>query len=159
MSIQQVVTMSQIGSSMPGLQPREAEFSSSSEDEGTIASGDDGNDDEDDDNDTSIQGSISQDCSNGFSLGAFDCHNTIPLPTSTHIVPPVSCVVIPNDSNDANSSTAAPINKRVGPAGRIPVRIQQDCFAHVDDVICHKPSLLNIGGEPIHNWAQFVDTL
>jgi hypothetical protein len=147
---------SSIDSNMPGLQPREAEFSSSSEDEDTIASGDSDNDDDHDD--ASIQGSISGDCSNGFALDAFDLHNTIPLSTSTHMVPPVSCVVIPNDENDVNASTSAPITKRVDPAGRIPIRVQQDCFAHVDDVICHKPSLPNIGGEPIHNWAQFVDT-
>jgi hypothetical protein len=150
---------SSIDSNMPGLQQREAEFSSSSEDEDTIASDDNNNND--DHGDASIQGSISGDCTNGIALDAFDRHNTVTLSTltSTHTIPPVSCVVIPNDGNEVNSSTAAPIIARVNPAGQLPIRVQQDCFAHVNDVICHKPSLLNIDGEPIDNWAQFVDKI
>jgi hypothetical protein len=158
---------SSIDSDMPGLQPRMAEFSSSVDEE-TIASNADVNTDEDDD---SIQGSILSNSNdefamsdkvapNGFTLDAFNSQTVIPSPTSTplYIIPPVSCVVIPNNTDDVNSSTTAPVNERVDPTGRIPVRIQQDCFAHVDDVIYDKPTLMNIGGEPIHNWAQFVNT-
>jgi hypothetical protein len=151
---------------MPGLQPQAAE-SSSSDDEETIVSTTsvDHNDDDD-----SIRGSIlnnsndefamSKIAPNGNTIDAFNSQTVIPSPTSTplYMVPPVSCVVIPNNTNDVNSSTTAPVNERVDPTGRIPVRIQQDCFAHVDDVIYDKPTLMNIGGKPIHNWAQFVDT-
>jgi hypothetical protein len=107
----------------------------------------------------------------GFKQDAFSYDVTIlpPLP-----IPPVLCITIPNgqadvqivppmsyiaiSNDDVNSSTTAPVNGKVDPTGRIPVRIQQDCFVHVDDVIYDKPTLLDIGGEPIHNWAQFVDT-
>jgi hypothetical protein len=102
----------------------------------------------------------------GFKQDAFSYDVIIPRPLS---IPPISCIiipndqqdifnVIPNDGDDVNSTTTAPVNKRIGPSGRIPVHIQQDCFVHVDDVIYDKPTLLNIGGEPIQNWAQFVDT-
>jgi hypothetical protein len=153
---------SSIDVDMPGLQPRMAEFSSSDDEEST-ASNADVNADEDDD---SIQGSIlsnstdefsiSDDAPSGFTLDAFNSQTVIPSPTSTPVsmVPPVSCVVI----DDVNSSTTAPVNERVDPTGRIPIRIQQDCFAHVDDVIYDKTTLMNIGGAPINNWAQFVDT-
>jgi hypothetical protein len=153
---------SSIDSDMPELQPRLAEFSCS-DDEETVASNVDASADEDGDED-SIQGSISDTSSdgspisnkgtpNGFTLHQFNSQTVIPLPTTTplYMVPPVSCVVIPNDSDDVNSSTASPANERVDPTGHMPVRIQQDCFAHVDDVICHKPTIVNIGGEPIHN--------
>jgi hypothetical protein len=93
---------------------------------------------------------------NGFALDAFNDENTIPSPV--HVLPPVPCVIVPNDNNDVNSSTAAHVTDRVNPASRVPIRVQQDCFAHVDDVICYKPTLMNIDGQPIHNWAQFVDT-
>jgi hypothetical protein len=74
------------------------------------------------------------------------------------VIPPVSCVIIPNDQNDVNSLVAAPINERMDPAGRVPVRIQQDYTRHVDDVIHHKPSLINIAREEIINWTQFTET-
>jgi hypothetical protein len=157
---------SSVDSDMPGLQSRVAELSSS-DDEETITSNADANADKDG-NEDSIQGSILSNSTNefpmnddivpnnGFALDAFNDQNTIPSPL--HVMPPVSCVIVPNDSNDVNSSTAAPVNERVDPTGRVPIRIQEDCFAHVDDIICHKPALMNIGGDPIHNWAQFVDT-
>jgi hypothetical protein len=152
---------SSIDSDMPGLQPRGAEFSSS-DDEETIAS--DTSVDHNDDDD-SIQGSIISNSTDDFpSIGfvpdAFNSQTVIPSPTTTplYMVPPVSCVVIPNDIDDVNSSTTAPVNERVDPTGRIPVRIQQDYIAHVDDVICHKPTLLDIGGKPVQNWAHFLDT-
>jgi hypothetical protein len=165
---------SSIDSDMPGLQPREADCSSSSsDDEGTTASNGDADYDNDDD---SIQGSILGTSTDarvalngraerpqpmGFKQDVFSYDVNIPPPLS---IPPIGMIihdpsfVIPNDGNDVNSSNTAPVNERVDPSGRIPVRIQQDCFAHVDDVIYDHPTLLNIGGESIQNWAQFVDT-
>jgi hypothetical protein len=160
---------SSIDSDMPGLQPRGADCSSSSsDDEGTTASNGDIEHDGDDD---SIQGSILDTSTDDifhvtldgrverpqpmrFKQDAFSYDVNIPPPLS---IPPIACIiipndqqdmsiVIPNDGNNVNSSTTAPVNKRVDPSGRIPIRIQQDCFAHVDDVIYDKPTLLNIGG-------------
>jgi hypothetical protein len=151
-------------SDMPVLQPREADCStSSSDDEGTTASNGDLDQEGDD---VSIQGSILNDPTDGpqpvgFQQDAFGYDVHIPPPLS---IPPVSCIAIPNDKkdiqygivipnngDDVNSLTTAPVSERVNPSGRVPVRIQQDCFEHVDDVICYKPTLIDIGGEPIHN--------
>jgi hypothetical protein len=91
---------------------------------------------------------------------AFDYATMIPTPTSTALsmIPPVSCVIIPNDENDVNSLVAAPFTERMDLAGRMPIRIQLDFTRHVDDVIHHKPSLIDIAGEPFNNWAQFTKT-
>jgi hypothetical protein len=74
------------------------------------------------------------------------------------MIPPVSCVTVPNDPNDVNSSVAVPIQQRINPAGKVPIRIQQSTFGHVDDVIHHKPELVSISGRTTTNWAQFIDT-
>jgi hypothetical protein len=153
---------------MPELQDRDADCStSSSDDEGTTGSNGDLIQQDDD---VPIQGSTLNDGPQpvGFQQDAFGYDVNVPPPLS---IPPVSCIDIPNgqtdiqsridilsDGNDINSLTTAPVSERVDPSGRIPVRIQQDCYEHVDDFICYKPTLLNIGGEPTHNWAQFVDT-
>jgi hypothetical protein len=42
----------------------------------------------------------------GFKQDAFSYDVTIPPPLS---IPPVSCITIPNDQDDVNSSVAAPI--------------------------------------------------
>jgi hypothetical protein len=91
---------------------------------------------------------------------AFDYGTVIlpPIPTSLSMIPPVSRVLVPNDQNDVNSLVAAPINEQIDPAGRVPIRIQQDSFRHVDDVINHKPVLIDIAGETVNNWAQFTGT-
>jgi hypothetical protein len=118
-----------------------------------------------------LDGRVNQPQPMGFKQDAFSYDVTIPPPL---LIPPVLCITIPNEQDDVqivppisciaisndyvNSSTTAPVNGSVDPTGRIPVRIQQDCFAHVDDVIYDKPTLLDIGGEPIQNWDQFVDT-
>jgi hypothetical protein len=168
------------GIDMPGLQVRAAEDSSSSDDEDSTASI---NNDEDDDS-ISLQGSTFDDCSDdnvlyndsnvhnvhedliskqplmGFAQDAFNSQTTIPspIPPSLNTIPPVSCVIVPNDADDVNSSVAVPIHERVDPAGRVPIRIQQDSFRHVDDVIYHKPELVSISGRATTNWAQFIDT-
>jgi hypothetical protein len=153
---------SSTSSSMPGLQARAAEYSSSEDDDSVVSIGN--NEDADS---ISFQGSVISSCNNddaitepthslmGFTQDVFDYNTTVPslLPTSIHVIPPVSCVLIPNDLDDVNSSVVAPIIERIDPAGRVPIRIQQNTFRHVDDIVCHKPSLLIIGGEVTHNWA------
>jgi hypothetical protein len=150
----------------PGLQARAAEYSSSEDDDSVVSV-----DNNEDDDSISFQGSVINSCDNddaitgpmhspmGFAQDAFDYNTTVPppLPTSIHAVPPVSCVLILNDLDDVNSSVAAPIIERIDPAGRVPIRIQQDTFRHADDIVCHKPSLLTIGGEIAHNRARFTD--
>jgi hypothetical protein len=161
------------GIDMPGLQVRAAEDSSSSDDEDSTASIEN---DEDDDS-ISLQGSTFDDCSDdnvlyndsnvhtvhealiskqppmGFEQNAFNSQTTIPspIPPSLNMIPPVSCVIVPNDADDVNSSVAVPIHERVDPAGRVPIRIQQDSFRHVDDVIYHKPELVSISGRATTN--------
>jgi hypothetical protein len=95
----------------------------------------------------------------GFAINAFDRYTTVPSPSPTPInmIPPVSCIVIPNNQDDANSSVAAPVVEPTDPAGRVPIRIEQEFFAHVDDIICNK-TVIDIAGEPANNWTQFVET-
>jgi hypothetical protein len=157
-------------SSKPGLQVRAAENSSSEDDDSNESF-----DNSKDDDDASIQGSILDECDNNDVLiyksdvrvlqdgrvacpipivqDAFDYGTVIPppIPTSSSMIPPVSCVLAPNDQNDVNSLVAAPINKRIDPAGRVPIRIQQDSFCHVNDVINHKPILIGTAGETVNN--------
>jgi hypothetical protein len=161
---------SSIGSSMPGLQARAAEFSSS-DDEDSQASNN--YDDDDNDNDSlqgtvldsnddvippstsiraTLDGRVERHAHMGHKQDAFSYDVTIPPPLtpSSTTIPPVSCIV--------NSSVAAPIIERVDPAGRAPIRVQQDSFRHVDDIIHHKPTLLNIAGETVHNWTKFTES-
>jgi hypothetical protein len=166
-------------SSMPGLQVPGTEYSSSDDDDSNESL-----DDDKDDCDASIQGSITCECDDNDVLirnpdvrmvrdecvphanptpevqNAFDYATIIPSPISPPLsmIPPVSCVIVPNDQNDVNSLVAAPINERTDPAGRVPIRIQQDYTRHVDDVIHHKPSLVNIAGEEVINWTHFTET-
>jgi hypothetical protein len=148
-------------------QARAAEYSSSEDDDSVVSV-----DNNEDDDSISFQGSVMSTCNNddaitapkqsptGFTQDAFEYNTMVPspLPTSIHVVPPVSCVLVPNDPDDISSSVAAPISERIDPAGRVPIRIQQDTFRHVDDIVYHKPSLMTIGGEAAHNWARFTDT-
>jgi hypothetical protein len=39
----------------------------------------------------------------------------------------------------------------------MPIRVQQDSFRQVDAIIHHKPTLLNIAGEPVHNWNYYTE--
>jgi hypothetical protein len=96
----------------------------------------------------------------GHKHDAFSYDVTIPPPLtpSPTTIPPVSCIIIPNDQDAINSSVAAPIIERVNPAGRVPIRVQQDSFRHVDNVIHRKPTLLNIAGEIVHNWTKFTES-
>jgi hypothetical protein len=96
--------------------------------------------------------------SNGFTLDAFNLHTAVPSPLPINTVPPVSCIVIPNNQDDVNSSVATPVIERIDPSGRVPIQVQQECFVHVDDVIYNKPTLFDIGGEPTTNWTQFIET-
>jgi hypothetical protein len=170
---------SSTGSSMPGLQAREAELSSS-DDEGSQVSNDDN--DADNNDDDSIQASILDESNKtlpncislrvtlddrverpqpmGFRQDAFSYNITIPPPLTTPsaTMPPVTYITIPHDQDDVNSSEAVPIIERVDPAGRIPIRVQQDSFRHVDDVVDYKPALLNIAGESVHNWTHFTES-
>jgi hypothetical protein len=152
---------------MPGLQARAAEFSSS-DDEDSQASN---NYDDDDNDNNSLQGtvldsnddiipSVKRHAHMGHKQDAFSYDVTIPPPlaASSTTIPPVSCISIPNDQDDVNSSVAAPIIERVDPAGRVPIRVQQDSFRHVDDIIHHKPTLVNIAGETVHNWTKFTES-
>jgi hypothetical protein len=104
--------------------------------------------------------SLNDQISSGFTLDAFNLHTAVPSPSPSPIdtVPPVSCIINPNDQDDVNSSVATPVIERIDPAGRVPIRVQQECSVHVDDVICNKPTLVDIGGEPTTNWTQFVET-
>jgi hypothetical protein len=166
------------GSSMPGLRARAAGFSSSDDEDSKVSSK---NDDDNDDND-SIQGSmmdkndevipshnafrvaldgrVERHALMGFRQDAFSYDVNIPPPLTapSTVIPPVSCIIIPNDQGDVNSSVAAPIIERVDPAGRVPIRVQRDSFRHVDDIIHDKPTLLNIAGETVHNWTQFTES-
>jgi hypothetical protein len=98
--------------------------------------------------------------SSGFTHDAFDHSNTIPSPitTSSNDIPPVSSIIIMNGQNDVNSSVATRVNERIDPVGRVPIRIQQDCFAHVDDLVCNTPTLVDIAGTPTKSWTTFVET-
>ena len=90
----------------------------------------------------------------GITINAFDKHTTIPS-----MLPPVSCVVVPNnDQDDVNSPVATPVVTSVDPAGRVPMRVQQECFAHVDDIVINKTTLTDVAGEPTCNWTTFTET-
>jgi hypothetical protein len=102
--------------------------------------------------------SLNDQNSNGFTLDAFNLHTAVPSPLPINTVPPVSCIVIPNNQDDVNSSVATPVIERIDPSGRVPIQVQQECFVHVDDVIYNKPTLFDIGGEPTTNWTQFIET-
>jgi hypothetical protein len=104
--------------------------------------------------------SLNDQVSSGFTLDAFNLHTAVPSPSLSPIdtIPPVPCIIIPNDQDNVNYSVATPFIERIDPAGRVPIRVQQECFVHLDDVICNKPILVDIGGEPTTNWTQFVET-
>jgi hypothetical protein len=167
------------GRSMPGLQAQAAVLSSSDYDDSHVYNEYNDADNNDDD---SIQGSIVDEDDDmlpsynsfratldgrverpqplGFRQDAFSYDVTIPPPLTTPsaTIPPVTCIIIPHDQDDVNSSEAAPIIERVNSAGRVPIRVQQDSFRHVDEVINHKPALLNIAGESVHNWTHFIES-
>jgi hypothetical protein len=107
-----------------------------------------------------LDGQVERHAPMGFRQDAFsyDVNTPPPLTTPSTVIPPISCIIIPNDQDDVNSSVAAPIIERVDPAGRVPICVQRDSFRHVNDIIHHKPTLLNIAGETVHNWTQFTES-
>jgi hypothetical protein len=147
---------------MPGLRARAAKYSSSDDEDSQVSTDNDhdNNDDDDDDDDVSLQASVGDNDDNILPSNddihvtlnnqverqdAFSYNVDIPAPLTTHsnTIPPVSCIIIPNDQDDVNSSVEAPTIERVNPAGRVPIRVRQDSIQHVDDVIHHKPTLPN----------------
>jgi hypothetical protein len=136
---------SSLENDMPGLQMRD-DCSSSGDEESTSLDDDDNTDDDD-----SVQQSLA--------INAFDRYTTVPSPSPTPINmrPPLSCIVISNEEDDVNSSVATPVVERTDPAGRVPIRIEQEFFAHVDDIICNKTTI-DIAGTPTNNWTQFVES-
>jgi hypothetical protein len=153
---------SSVHSSMPGL--RERALDDSSSDDGSTSDTEDSTVHSNDD-DVSINDSINDMVPvRGIERSSFlvdsastNCIRVTrdgrPVPS-----PPVSSIVIPNDQDDVNSQLAEPVVDRIDPAGRVPIRIQQECFVHVDDIVCNKTTLIDIAGEPANNWTQFVET-